>query len=87
MADNKTDTSIDEALAQCLMVLSEGFVYPVQFIKVAVTNFFGSVMETIHTDSAYKALSRTSSSRAEFKMPFDQSVNDDERRVLADSDR
>lgn len=26
--------------------------------KVPVTNFFGSVMETIHTDSAYKSLSR-----------------------------
>ena len=52
-----------------------------------MTNFFGSVMETIHTDSAYKALSRTSSSRAEIKMPFDRSINDNERRVLADSDR
>nr|XP_009588588.1 GPI-anchor transamidase-like [Nicotiana tomentosiformis] len=29
--------------------------YPRRLEEVSVTNFFGSVMETIHTDSAYKA--------------------------------
>lgn len=43
-------------------------------------------METIHTDSAYKALSRKSFSRAEINTPFDKTVNGDERRTLADSD-
>lgn len=43
-------------------------------------------METIHTDSAYKALSRKSFSKAEIKTPFDKTVNGDERRTLADSD-
>lgn len=51
-----------------------------------MTNFFGSVMETIHTDTAYKALSRKSSSRAEIKTSFDKTINGDERRTLADSD-
>ncbi|KAL6132524.1 hypothetical protein ACLB2K_064765 [Fragaria x ananassa] len=51
---------------------------------VPVTNFFGSVMETIHTDSAYKALSRKSCRRAEINMPSDQSADGDER-TLADS--
>lgn len=32
--------------------------YQRQLEEVPVTNFFGSVMETIHTDSAYKSLSR-----------------------------
>lgn len=50
-----------------------------------MTNFFGSVMETIHTDSTYKALSIKSFSRAEIKMPPDQPANDNERRILADS--
>ncbi|KAL6142858.1 hypothetical protein ACLB2K_061134 [Fragaria x ananassa] len=52
--------------------------------EVPVTNFFGSVMETIHTDSAYKALSRKSCRRAEINMPSDQSADGDER-TLADS--
>ncbi|PRQ41749.1 putative legumain protein [Rosa chinensis] len=52
--------------------------------EVPVTNFFGSVMETIHTDSAYKALSRKSYSRAEINSLFDQSANGD-KRTLADS--
>ncbi|KAL6174858.1 hypothetical protein ACLB2K_051503 [Fragaria x ananassa] len=52
--------------------------------EVPVTNFFGSVMETIHTDSAYKALSRKSCRRAEINTPYDQSANGDER-TLADS--
>lgn len=50
-----------------------------------MTNFFGSVMETIHTDSTYKAPSIKSFSRAEIKMPLDQPANDNERRILADS--
>ncbi|KAK9175257.1 hypothetical protein WN944_027263 [Citrus x changshan-huyou] len=47
-------------------------------VTVPVTNFFGSVMETIHTDLAY----RTTRSRktSETKMPLQQSVEHDERR-------
>lgn len=48
-----------------------------------MTNFFGSVMETIHTDSAYRTtLSRKNS---EIKMPLQQSVEHDERRQLINS--
>ncbi|KAL6177423.1 hypothetical protein ACLB2K_048949 [Fragaria x ananassa] len=53
---------------------------------VPVTNFFGSVMETIHTDSAYKALSRKSFRRAEINTPSAQSADGDER-TLADSNQ
>ncbi|KAK9175263.1 hypothetical protein WN944_027269 [Citrus x changshan-huyou] len=52
-------------------------------VQVPMTNFFGSVMETIHTDSAY----RTTRSRKTFetKMPLQQSVKHDERRQLINS--
>lgn len=47
-----------------------------------MTNFFGSVMETIHTDSAYKAFS---TERATIKKPVDESDHDI-RRTLSSSD-
>lgn len=51
--------------------------------EVPVTNFFGSVMETVHTDFAYRTtLSRKTS---ETKMPLQQSVEHDERRQLINS--
>ncbi|KAF3455255.1 hypothetical protein FNV43_RR05703 [Rhamnella rubrinervis] len=53
--------------------------------EVPVTNFFGSVMETIHTDSSYKALSRKSSSDTKIKMSSDLSVHNLERKMSTDS--
>ncbi|XP_022744450.1 putative GPI-anchor transamidase [Durio zibethinus] len=50
--------------------------------EVPVTNFFGSVMETIHTDAAYKALSRKISDRSESQISLDQSIHREERRML-----
>lgn len=90
MYDNASLSSLFTSYNPSLLMSTAYYrtdLYQQHLEEVAVTNFFGSVMETIHTDSAYKAPSRTSSSRAEIKMPFDQSVNDNERRVLADSDR
>ncbi|XP_039063945.1 putative GPI-anchor transamidase [Hibiscus syriacus] len=49
--------------------------------EVPVTNFFGSVMETIHTDAAYKALSRINSGRFEAQTSLDQSVHHIEKRM------
>ncbi|KAF6148226.1 hypothetical protein GIB67_012001 [Kingdonia uniflora] len=46
--------------------------------EVPVTNFFGSVMETIHTDSAYRAFS----SKVRAEMPFDKAVSKTERITL-----
>nr|GME07606.1 putative GPI-anchor transamidase [Ipomoea batatas]GME21340.1 putative GPI-anchor transamidase [Ipomoea batatas] len=56
--------------------------YPRLLEEVPVTNFFGSVMETIHTDSAYKAFS---SERATIQKPVDQSDHYI-RRTLSSSD-
>ncbi|XP_027062578.1 uncharacterized protein [Coffea arabica] len=50
--------------------------------EVPVTNFFGSVMETIHTDSAYGALSGKQLKSGEIKM----SSGEDRQRILENSD-
>lgn len=59
--------------------------YPRRLEEVPVTNFFGSVMETIHTDSAYKAFSGKDSKKSTLEMPLRQS-SQDLRRTLASSD-
>nr|GMD87642.1 putative GPI-anchor transamidase [Ipomoea batatas] len=56
--------------------------YPRLLEEVPVANFFGSVMETIHTDSAYKAFS---TERATIQKPVDQSDHYI-RRTLSSSD-
>ncbi|XP_049401611.1 uncharacterized protein LOC125865457 [Solanum stenotomum] len=59
--------------------------YPRRLEEVPVTNFFGSVMETIHTDSAYKAFAGKDSKKSTLEMPLRQS-SQDLRRALASSD-
>ncbi|XP_016572167.1 putative GPI-anchor transamidase isoform X2 [Capsicum annuum] len=59
--------------------------YPRRLEEVPVTNFFGSVMETIHTDSAYKAFAGKYSKKSVLEMPLRQS-SQDLRRTLASSD-
>ncbi|XP_061340527.1 uncharacterized protein LOC133287006 [Gastrolobium bilobum] len=44
--------------------------------EVPVTNFFGSVMETIHTDSAYRSQANKTFGGAKSIMPLDQSISD-----------
>ncbi|TKY58888.1 putative GPI-anchor transamidase [Spatholobus suberectus] len=51
-----------------------------------VTNFFGSVMKTIHTDSAYRSQSNKKFGAAKTKMSLDQSISDTDRRILRNSD-
>ncbi|XP_051114773.1 uncharacterized protein LOC127240254 [Andrographis paniculata] len=48
--------------------------------EVPVTNFFGSVMETIHTDSPYRAFSRRNARKPKIQVPSDQPSED--RRIL-----
>ncbi|XVF06365.1 hypothetical protein REPUB_Repub06bG0041800 [Reevesia pubescens] len=52
------------------------------YMSVPVTNFFDSVMETIYTDAAYKALSRKNSGWYEAQMSLDQSVHHVKIRTL-----
>ncbi|XP_024025189.1 putative GPI-anchor transamidase isoform X1 [Morus notabilis] len=53
--------------------------------EVPVTNFFGSVMETIHTDAAYRAPSRKTSGRADIKTSPDKMVTDDQIKTTTNS--
>ncbi|CAI8602121.1 unnamed protein product [Vicia faba] len=60
--------------------------YQRQLEKVHVTNFFGSVMKTIRTDSAYRSQSNKKIGGAKIKMSLDQSTSDNSRRILRNSD-
>lgn len=51
--------------------------------EVPVTNFFGSVMETIHTDSAYTGFSREVPIHTKIRMTSDAADTKAERRTLA----
>jgi GPI-anchor transamidase subunit K len=42
-------------------------------------------METIHTDSAYRSQSNKKFGGPEIKMPLDQSISDNDRRILRNS--
>ncbi|XP_058723965.1 GPI-anchor transamidase-like isoform X2 [Vicia villosa] len=60
--------------------------YQRQLEKVHVTNFFGSVMKIIRTDSAYRSPSNKKFSKAKIKMSLDESTSDNGRRILRNSD-
>lgn len=50
--------------------------------QVPVTNFFGSVMETIHTDSAYMGFSGEDNIKPKIKIPSNPAALEAERRTL-----
>ncbi|XP_057431429.1 uncharacterized protein LOC130724251 [Lotus japonicus] len=54
--------------------------------EVPVTNFFGSVMETIHTDSAYSSMSIKKLGGAKTKLSLDQTISNNDRRIWRNSD-
>ncbi|KAF5740505.1 GPI-anchor transamidase family protein [Tripterygium wilfordii] len=56
--------------------------YQRQLEEVPVTNFFGSVMETIHTDSAYRVVSRKKYGEVETIMLSEESLHHDERSLM-----
>jgi len=51
-----------------------------------VTNFFGSVMKTIHTDSAYRSLSNKKIGTAKTRISLEQSISDSDTIILRNSD-
>ncbi|XP_057549100.1 uncharacterized protein LOC130827402 [Amaranthus tricolor] len=54
--------------------------------EVPVTNFFGSIMETIHTESAYRAFSSKDITRDIIKMPLKQPADlQNQRELLEDN--
>lgn len=52
------------------------------FVQVPVTNFFGSVMETIHTDHPYRAGKRKE--KVKIEMTLNEAAQDKQRRILSD---
>ncbi|PWA64155.1 Peptidase C13, legumain [Artemisia annua] len=60
--------------------------YQEQVENVPVTNFFGSVMKTIHTSSAYRAISGRDSSRAKLVASSDKSYDRDAQRITDNPD-
>ncbi|KAL2347379.1 hypothetical protein Fmac_001379 [Flemingia macrophylla] len=57
--------------------------YQCHLEEVPVTNFFASVMKTIHTDSAYRSWSNKNIAEAKTKnMSSDQSISDSDRNFL-----
>ncbi|KAH9698901.1 peptidase C13 family [Citrus sinensis] len=86
MYDNASLSSLFTSYNPTLLMSTAYYrtdLYQRKLEEVPVTNFFGSVMETIHTDSAY----RTTFSRktSETIMPLQQSVEHDESRQLINS--
>ncbi|KAL3821384.1 hypothetical protein ACJIZ3_007289 [Penstemon smallii] len=55
--------------------------YQRQLKEVPVTNFFGSVMETIHTDSPYRAFSGRSSRKSKIEISPGQSKRNKQRML------
>ncbi|RZC16710.1 GPI-anchor transamidase isoform B [Glycine soja] len=56
--------------------LSRMDIYQRYLKEVPVTNFFGSVMKTIHTDSAYRSRSNKKIEEAKSNMSLDESISD-----------
>ncbi|KAL9413654.1 hypothetical protein AB3S75_042192 [Citrus x aurantiifolia] len=86
MYDNASLSSLFTSYNPTLLMSTAYYrtdLYQRKLEEVPVTNFFGSVMETIHTDLAYRTTHPRKTS--ETKMPLQQSVKHDERRQLINS--
>ncbi|KAK4596557.1 hypothetical protein RGQ29_014556 [Quercus rubra] len=89
MYDNASLTSLFGSYNPSMLMSTAYYrtdLYQRRLEEVPVTNFFGSVMETIHTDSAYRVLSRKESGSVEIKMSTEKSDHDKERLLLNSND-
>ncbi|XP_019417178.1 PREDICTED: putative GPI-anchor transamidase [Lupinus angustifolius] len=89
MYDNASLSSLFNSYNPNLLMSTAHYrtdLYQRKLEEVPVTNFFGSVMETIHTDSAYRSWSKKNVGHAKTKMSLDQSITDSDRRVLRNFD-
>ncbi|XP_031380774.1 putative GPI-anchor transamidase [Punica granatum] len=86
MYDNASLSSLFSSYNPSLLLSTAYYrtdLYPRQMEQVPVTNFFGSVMETIHTDHPYRYSKRKGSSKGKIEMSLDQAVQDEKRRILS----
>ncbi|KAJ9543466.1 hypothetical protein OSB04_023173 [Centaurea solstitialis] len=90
MYDNASLTSLFSSYNPNLLLSTAYYrtdLYQQQMEKVPVTNFFGSVMKTIHTVSAYRGMLGKDSSRAKFVASSDQSYNTDAKSIASDPEK
>ncbi|KAK7320149.1 hypothetical protein RJT34_04883 [Clitoria ternatea] len=89
MHDNASISSLFHSYNPTLLMSTAHYrmdLYQRHLEEVPVTNFFGSVMKTIHTDSAYRSLSNRKNEGAKTKMSFDQSISNGDTKKLRNSD-
>ncbi|KAJ0783325.1 putative legumain protein [Helianthus annuus] len=86
MYDNASLSSLFSSFNPNLLMSTAYYrtdLYQEQVEKVPVTNFFGSVMKTIHTDSAYRGTSGKDSSRVKYDVTSGQLDDVDARRMTS----
>ncbi|KAK7304134.1 hypothetical protein RJT34_15206 [Clitoria ternatea] len=89
MHDNASISSLFNSYNPTLLMSTAYYrmdLYQRHLEEVPVTNFFGSVMKTIHTDSAYRSLSNRKNEGAKPNMSFDQSISNGDTKKLRNSD-
>ncbi|XP_076935057.1 uncharacterized protein LOC143601554 [Bidens hawaiensis] len=86
MYDNASLSSLFSSFNPNLLLSTAYYrtdLYQEQVEKVPVTNFFGSVMKTIHTSSAYRVISGKDSIQVKSDVPSDQSADVDAQRITS----
>ncbi|KAK4759918.1 hypothetical protein SAY87_023049 [Trapa incisa] len=86
MYDNASLNSLFSSYNPSLLMSTAYYrtdLFPRRLEQVPVTNFFGSVMETIHTDRPYRARKRKES-QDRIRMPLKEAVQDNQQRRLSD---
>ncbi|WVZ02110.1 hypothetical protein V8G54_022916 [Vigna mungo] len=89
MYDNASLSSLFKSFNPNLLMSTAYYrmdLYQRHLEEVPVTNFFGSVMKTIHTDSAYRSLSNKKNGTDKTRISLEQSISDNERMILINSD-
>ncbi|XP_027908708.1 putative GPI-anchor transamidase isoform X2 [Vigna unguiculata] len=89
MYDNASLSSLFKSFNPNLLMSTAYYrmdLYQRHLEEVPVTNFFGSVMKTIHTDSAYKSLSNKKVGTDKTRISLERSISDNDRMIFRNSD-
>ncbi|KAK3414398.1 hypothetical protein EUGRSUZ_H00259 [Eucalyptus grandis] len=89
MYDNASLSSLFSSYNPSLLMSNAYYrtdLYQRRLEEVPVTNFFGSVMETIYTDSPYQSPRRKDSCKGDIRMSPDQSIEDGKGKMLQETD-
>lgn len=89
MYDNASLSSLFSSYNPSLLMSNAYYrtdLYQRRLEEVPVTNFFGSVMETIYTDSPYRSPQRKDSRKGDIRMSPDQSIEDGKGKMPQETD-